>query len=427
MGDYMKNFFENIPVIGKEPSGRYDSGNGREMLVFGNVGKDEYSLQCNLLESSGFSMFDEHNIRNNFHRTYRSTFTVHVYYCECEKTIRIVADPNLTLYKIKPEPCADTAKTTLWQFEVDHTLIDCGMFYAIRCKDGSFFVIDSAHMYSVNDDIRIIEFLKKQSGGKKPVVAGWFFSHCHEDHVAKFLDIVEYRRNEIDIEAVYYNFPAPDHRDSGYWGECNYAMNKRFERVVNEAADIKKIYLHTGQHFYIRNLEFTVLCTHEDVFPHSMQDFNNSSTVLMMEAEGCKVLFPGDASAESDKVLLRRYGDYLKCDVVQVSHHGHSGTSPEFYRLADADCALFAVTQIKFDEEYPRQEANRVAIDLAKEYHIASNGTVEIPLPYVYGQTKIYPDETFEDFNGIYNLWTYEYSDEMKQKLYEEFLERKNR
>ncbi len=427
MGDYMKNIFENIPLISREPCGRYDSGNGREMLVFGNVGRDEYLLQCNLLKSSGFSVFDEHNIKDNFHTTYRSAVTVHVYYCECENTMRIAADPNLTPYSTKPEPCADAAKTTLWQFEVDHTLIDCGMFYAIRCKDGSFFVIDSAHMYSVNDDIRIIDFLKKQSGGKKPVVAGWFFSHCHEDHVAKFLDIVEYHRNEIDIEAVYYNFPSPDHRDSVFWGECNYAMNERFERVVNEAADIKKIYLHTGQHFYIRNLEFNVLCTHEDVFPHSMQDFNNSSTVLMMEAEGCKVLFPGDASAESDKVLLRRYGDYLKCDVVQVSHHGHSGTSPEFYRLADADCALFAVTQIKFDEEYPRQEANRVAIDLAKEYHIASNGTVEIPLPYVYGQTKIYPDETFEDFNGIYNLWTYEYSNEMKQKLYEEFLERKNR
>jgi beta-lactamase superfamily II metal-dependent hydrolase len=153
-----------------------------------------------------------------------------------------------------------------------------------------------------------------------------------------------------------------------------------------------------------------------------MQDFNNTSTVLMMTAEGSKVLFPGDASAESDKVILRRYADYLKCDVVQVSHHGHSGTSPEFYRLADAECALFAVTQIKFDEEYPRQEANRTAIEIAKEYYIASNGTVEIPLPYVFGQTKVYPDETFEDFNGIFNLWTYEYTDEMKQKLYNEFL-----
>jgi len=145
-----------------------------------------------------------------------------------------------------------------------------------------------------------------------------------------------------------------------------------------------------------------------------------------MFAEGSKVLFPGDSAVESDKVIVPRWGDYLKCDIVQVSHHGHTGTSPEFYRLADAPCALFAVTVIKFDEEFPRQEANRVAVDIAKEYHIASNGTVEIPLPYKFGQTKIYPDETFEDFHGIYSLWAYEYTNERKEQLYQDFLKRKN-
>lgn len=423
----MNNIFGNIPLLKKEPSCRYDCSKGCEMLLFDMCTKEEYDLQCSLLENSGFILFDEHNLCGNYHRTYRSSVTVHTYFCESEKSLRVIADPNTTPYSTKPEVCENKAETTLWQFEVDHTLIDCGMFYAVRCKDGSFFVIDSAHMYSVNDDIRIIEFLRKQSGGKKPRVAGWFFSHCHEDHVAKFLDIIEYHRDEIDIEAVYYNFPDADHRDYKHWGEVNYAMTNKFERIMREATDIKKINLHSGQRFYVRNLEFVVLCTHEDVYPRSMHDFNNTSTALMMTAEGSKVLFPGDASAESDKVILRRYADYLKCDVVQVSHHGHSGTSPEFYRLADADCALFAVTQIKFDEEYPRQEANRVAIDLAKEYYIASNGTAEIPLPYVFGQTKIYPDETFEDFNGIFNLWCYEYSDEMKQKLYNEFLERKSK
>ena len=423
----MNNIFESVPVINKETSGRYDCGNECEMILFNNCTKSDYEAQCQLLESAGFVLFDEHNIRENYHKTYRNKVTAHLYYCESENKLRLIADPNLTPYCTKPDNNTGIAKTTLWQFEVDHTLIDCGMCYVVRCRDGSFFVIDSAHMYSVNDDLRIIEFLKKLNRGQKPVVAGWYFSHCHEDHVSKFLDIVEYRSDDIEIKAVYYNFPNPDHRDAHYWGECNYAMALRFERVLEKAKNIKKIKIHTGQHFCVGNLEFTVLCTHEDIFPHSTEDYNNTSAVIMMEAEGSKVLFPGDASAESDKVLLRRYGDYLKCDVVQVSHHGHSGTSPEFYRLADAECALFAVTQIKFDEEYPRQEANRVAIDISKEYHIASNGTVEIPLPYIYGQTKIYPDETFEDFNGIFNLWTYEYSDEMKQKLYEEFLERKNR
>ena len=45
-------------------------------------------------------------------------------------------------------------------------------------------------------------------------------------------------------------------------------------------------------------------------------------------------------------------------------------------------------------------------------------------LPYSFGGTKRLPDETFEDFDGIFALWCYEYTDEYKEKLRREFLER---
>ncbi len=422
----MGNTFGGIELIAKEPFGRYDCGKGCEMLLFENCTKEEFDLQCDFAERCGCTLYDCHEAKNCCFRTYISDKIMHIYFCENEQKMRIVADPNTNLFNKEPENCPVTHQTALWQFEVDHSLIDCGMCYIVRCCDGSFFVIDSAHMYSVNDDKRIVDFLKKLSNGKKPVVAGWFFSHSHDDHVSKFLDVIDFHRDEIEIEAVYYNFPPVTHRDNMNWDECNKSVTAKFERTMHENPDIKCINLHAGQHFYIRNLEFVVLCTHEDVYPNSIADYNNSSTSLMMFAEGSKVLFPGDSAVESDKVIVPRWGDYLKCDIVQVSHHGHTGTSPEFYRLADAPCALFAVTVIKFDEEFPRQEANRVAVDIAKEYHIASNGTVEIPLPYKFGQTKIYPDETFEDFHGIYSLWAYEYTNERKEQLYQDFLKRKN-
>ena len=420
----MNKIFTNIPLPQAEPVLEYHCGRDAYMLMYKNCSKTDFDAECKAVESKDIPLFDSFEIKGNYHNTYRSDVMIHIYYCESEATMRIVADATTSYYNTKPEVCPKICDTTFWQFEVDHALIDCGMCYVARCCDGSFFVVDSAHMYSVNDDIRIIEFLKKINGGKKPVVAGWYLSHAHEDHIAKFLDVIEYHKNEIDIETVYYNFPDAYHRDYLYWGEVNLNMTLRFERVMKENPDIKKVILHTGQRFFVRNLEFVTLCTHEDVYPTVFSDFNNTSTALMMFSEGSKVLIPGDCSAESDKVLVGRYGDYLKCDVVQISHHGHSGTSPEFYRLADAECALFPITEIKFYEELPRQESNSVAIDISKEYYIASNGAVEIPLPYIYGQTVVYPDETFEDFNGIFNLWCYEYTDEYKEKLYKEFLER---
>ena len=141
------------------------------------------------------------------------------------------------------------------------------MCYFVRCGDGSYFVIDSAHTYSVNDDIRICEFLKKINGGKKPVVSGWFFSHAHDDHICKFLDVIDYHKDEIDIKAIYYNFPSSVNEDCIYWGTPAIKLIERFEATMDKNPDIKKIRLHAGQHFYIGYLEFDVLCTHEVVFP----------------------------------------------------------------------------------------------------------------------------------------------------------------
>ena len=41
---------------------------------------------------------------------------------------------------------------------------------------------------------------------------------------------------------------------------------------------------------------------------------------------------------------------------------------------------------------------NGKSLEISKYYFIASNGTVEIPLPYKSGEFKVLPDETFESF-----------------------------
>lgn len=420
----MNRIFDSFPLPARSPSGEYDCGRGSYMLLYGNSSIDEFERLCADIESVGRKLFDRTDIEGNLHCTFGGKPVLHAWYCPSEAALRLTADPYTALYATEPEQCPRLCGNTLWQFEVDHSLIDCGMCYIVRCCDGSFFVIDSAHMYSVNDDIRILEFLRKVNGGRKPTVAGWFFSHGHEDHVAKFSDILEFHSDKVDIETVYFNFPSYSHPDSAEWDESSKQIMLRFEREVDKHPEIKKVRLHTGQRFYVRDLEFTVLCTHEDIYPNPLRDFNNSSTAIMMTASGCKVLFPGDCAGESDKVFLRRYSEALGCSVVQISHHGHFGTSSEFYRRANAECALFPITEIKFDEEWEKQEPNRVAVGLAKEYYIASNGTVEIPLPYSFGGSKLLPDETFEDFGGIFALWCYEYTDEYKEKLRREFLKR---
>ena len=186
--------------------------------------------------------------------------------------------------------------------------------------------------------------------------------------------------------------------------------------------DIPTFKIHTGQRFYIRNLVFDVMGTHEDIYPNTVEDYNDSSCMVMLTAEGTRIFIPGDASNLASVELEKRYGEYLKCDIVQVAHHGHNGLYKTAYELLSADVAVFPITRIKFDEEYPRQEANRKAIELADSYYITSDGTVVIPLPYERGKIEVLPDETFEDFGKIEHLWGYTYTAERKEELYKLFL-----
>ena len=399
----------------------YDCNDNVSMRLYKDVEADNFDKFRNILLEKGFSEYDNRRTENCvFSSLLKNKELVQLVYSYPQKELRIIDDeytaiPNI----IKPEPCG-LCPVRLWQFEVDHSLIDCGMCYIIQCSDYSFFIVDSAHPYSVNDDIRIYEFLRSKTPSHLPVrVAGWFFSHGHDDHIGKFMDVFRYNK-DIIIEGLYYNFVSNDHFSSDSWMESTKSFARTFIKEVNER-DIPIYKLHSGQRFYIRDLEIDVLCTHEDVFPASLENYNDSSTVLMVRIGEDKICFPGDAGGEESAILEARYPNELKCDIMQVAHHGHFGTSALFYQMANARVALFATTQIKYDEEYPRYEANRVADALADHLFIASNGTVEFTFPLKGSKIKKYPDETFENFNGIYNLWSYDYTQQFKDNLQQLF------
>ncbi len=395
------------------------------MRLIKGAAESDFLKICGECEKISYTIFQRNDLEENRPASYHADMLIHIYFCPSEKSLRVICDPFSARFECEEPKYERRCGSALWQFENDHSYIDCGMCYILRCADNSFFIIDSGHFLQPNDHKRIYRFLRERTpDGERTVIAGWFFSHAHDDHVSQFVDFIREYGSAVEIERLYYNDAPIDHRDSMSWGESNKKYIRRFEDCAR-SCNIPAVKLHTGQRFFVRNLSFDVLCTQEDVWPQSLENFNNTSCVLALEADGTRIIFPGDAADVESDIMTARYTEKtLGCDIMQQSHHGHSGASPEFYRRADAKTVMFPITKIKFDEEYPKQEANRVACSIAEEYFIASDGTVEFPLPYSVGSAKVYPDETFENFAAIKMLWGYDYPEEYKKQLFEDFLRR---
>lgn len=416
------NIFENITPFRQGNNEIYDCRENCFMKYYTDVSEKELAIRLEQLTSAGFHKVFSNNLYGNRFFTFSNgETTVTVLFTPCDRTLRVTAQKNACLPAFEFQPVKKLCDTVFYCFENDHSLIDCGMCLLIQCCDYSFFIVDSGHYFQINDNDRIHKFMRERTPeGQKIVVAGWFITHAHSDHISKLLDFLKYNCDDVIIEGFYSNLLSENYPGDDWNREEKLLAEKLFLALEKYPAD--KIKLHSGQRFYIRNLEIDVLCTHEDIYPEKILDFNDCSSVITVKAENTKIFIPGDASALVSKTLEKRYGKNLECDIVQVSHHGHSGLSPEFYQMLNAKVAVFPVTRIKFDEEYPVQEANRIAISLADEYYISSDGTVKITLPYKKGNAVQLCDETFEDFEKIKRLWGYTYTSERIDELYELFI-----
>lgn len=278
--------------------------------------------------------------------------------------------------------------TKLTQLALDQQNIDCGMSYVFQLNDGSFFLIDGGY-FTPGEEDRLYAYLNERSGGKIHI-AGWFFSHAHQDHVGAFINFIRKYAKNVVIDQLLYNFQPMDFSDLPEemdWRENDPATFREFYRAIDAyCPEARRVILHTGDQVRFGELTIDVLYTHEDLdIDVSKVRFNDCSTVIRATVNQQRILFLGDVFVEGERILLRN-PEALASDIVQVSHHGFSGPTAELYKKTGAKVALWPSADYVYEKIVSKKEreANEYLLNDAgiNEHLVSGYGTVELTLPY---------------------------------------------
>ena len=225
------------------------------------------------------------------------------------------------------------------------------MGYVIKTADGKMIVVDGGTKF---DTDHLIEVIKEMSGAEKPRVDAWLLTHAHDDHIIPFCEIVENHADEIEIGAVYFNFPSIKFVEALEYGQT-YVV-KRFYSLLEKFARAATIVTESDEYF-IGETKMEILYTHDPSI--RTNPLNNTSTVFRLTLGDKTVIFLGDLGVESGNKMLARLGDSLKSDLCQMAHHGQAGCSKEVYAAIKPSACLWCAPDWLYENDIGKLDKSK--------------------------------------------------------------------
>ena len=185
----------------------------------------------------------------------------------------------------------------------------------------------------------------KQKGGH---VKAWLITHPDSDHAGALADILYKHNGEITIDGIYYSF----HEDSWY-AEKDAEVANMVAYLKGAFALVPQDTLHgdivSGQVIDAGPAKIQVL---NKAYKATSDFVNNSSVAYMVSLNGTNVVFLGDLARAGGEMLMADHDlRALKCDVVQLAHHGQNGVDYEVYKALKPSVALWPTPQWLWDND----------------------------------------------------------------------------
>lgn len=390
-----------------------DCGDGNYVTIFEGTTKETYDRYLLSLKKAGFKKIVD-NVEGLagavFSVTYvkdKWTVTV-IYIVKMQRTyISVCLDKPLSSRLFYQEEYVagkwKNAKTKLYMRE----LWWFGNSFVLQLKNGHFLISDGGQ---ASDAAYLVDDLERVTPkGEKPVVEGWFISHGHMDHCGvfrEFLDRPELR-DRIYVEGIYFSIVG----ESFYAKDAVTRIDSAYVKLA--ASQLKRkdggrpeIYRpHTGQRYYFCDITVDVVHTQEQRLREIYtSDVNGATTLLMVNIEGQKCFFTGDADWGCMKTLMATYDkEYLNVDVMTLMHHGFN-TDDRFTDYCKVKTLLLTSRDIS-----PVSKANENDYLKAnvEEYFPWGDGAKVLTFPYTVGSYECMPK----------TKWIYHNESERKQPL----------
>ena len=195
------------------------------------------------------------------------------------------------------------------------------MSYIIDTPEGGVIVIDGG-TYTPEDAKGLYEYLEAR--GKH--VDLWIMTHAHSDHIGAMLYLLEHGDFDITVDAMMFNFPSLEwlafKEEFGMnWRFLEQMKKKNFHTVTPDAGDI----------YEVGGLAVEIIGVPGDVAAYA-KTMNATSIIFKVHFPARDVMFMGDFDVHAEADFLARYGeDKLRCEILQMPHHGQGGISRDFY------------------------------------------------------------------------------------------------
>ena len=414
-----------LPVYDNAEFGStYSCGGKAELLIMTDTDLTEYQSYAAKLDAAGWEKYTTNSISGNQFDTYtNSKYTINMGYYQYEDAARIIIEPLAKPVGLKADNVyqkVTTPQITMLGVEYinknNGEPTSNGQSMIVRLADGRFIIIDGGFNdnYGAKSGDLLIKELREQSkdylkSGDKITIAAWIVTHAHGDHYGMIVE--QYAKfKSMNVQMFMVNFLSEAERlaaisSQTYGKNWSSTEGNGWTKLISAANELKADvqYVHVGQIFYLADVKLDILYTIESFAPKTCNALNTSSlTIKFTFDSGDTFLMTGDTTGNGMEIAAKTFKDYMKCDMLQVAHHGGStwgndGGMITAYKAVAPTVLLWPRGLTNFDAK--AKNYNKILFSPAeggqnenyKELFVsgAEGEKVIVPIPYTVGTAQV--------------------------------------